>query len=50
MVTPTGPAGDQAMRDFHFTSQDFARVRRMIYDHAGINLNDSMEQIGRAHV
>lgn len=45
MVTPTGPAGDQAMRDFHFTSQDFARVRRMIYDHAGINLNDSKEQM-----
>lgn len=26
-------------REFHFTAQDFERVRRLIYDHAGISLN-----------
>lgn len=32
-------------REFHFTSQDFQRVRKMIYDHAGISLNDSKQEL-----
>ena len=36
---------ENAARDFHFTQQDFLRVKRMIYQHAGINLNDSKEQM-----
>lgn len=36
---------ESGVRDFHFTHQDFLRVKRMIYDHAGINLNDSKEQM-----
>lgn len=36
---------DAAGRDFHFTTKDFIRVKRMIYAHAGINLNDSKEQM-----
>ncbi|MEQ1917017.1 MAG: CheR family methyltransferase [Gallionella sp.] len=32
-------------REFHFTSQDFERVRKMIYDHAGISLSDSKQEL-----
>ena len=28
-------------REFHFTEQDFHRIRKLIYEHAGINLSDS---------
>lgn len=28
-------------REFTFTEQDFQRIRKLIYDHAGINLSDS---------
>jgi len=28
-------------REFHFTAQDFERVKKLIYDHAGISLSDS---------
>ena len=35
--------GDAGLSLHH--RQDFARVQRMIYDHAGINLNDSKEQM-----
>jgi len=34
-----------AVREFHFTAQDFQRVRKMIYDHAGISLNDSKQEL-----
>jgi chemotaxis protein methyltransferase CheR len=27
-------------REFHFTDQDFQRIKKLIYDHAGINLSD----------
>lgn len=36
---------DPLSREFHFTSQDFQRVRKMIYDHAGISLNDSKQEL-----
>ena len=45
MAIMSNQAGERVTRDFHFTGQDFARVQRMIYDHAGINLNDSKEQM-----
>lgn len=32
-------------REFHFTSSDFEKVRRLIYRHAGISLNDSKEDM-----
>lgn len=32
-------------REFHFTSKDFARIRKLIYDHAGISLNDTKEDM-----
>lgn len=32
-------------REFHFTTQDFERVRKMIYDHAGIALSDSKQEL-----
>lgn len=28
-------------REFHFTAQDFERVKKLIYNHAGISLSDS---------
>ncbi|MDP1594665.1 MAG: CheR family methyltransferase [Gallionella sp.] len=32
-------------REFHFTTQDFERVRKLIYEHAGISLNDSKQEL-----
>jgi len=32
-------------REFHFTTQDFQRVRKLIYEHAGISLNDSKQEL-----
>jgi chemotaxis protein methyltransferase CheR len=37
-------AGD-AVREYAFTKQDFERVRRLIYERAGINLNDSKQNM-----
>ena len=36
---------DPSGREFHFTVQDFQRVRKMIYEHAGISLNDSKQEL-----
>jgi len=36
---------DPNSREFHFTKQDFDRVRKMIYDHAGISLSDSKHEL-----
>lgn len=36
---------EPSSREFHFTAQDFQRVRKMIYDHAGISLNDSKQEL-----
>ena len=33
-------SGDGRDREFVFTAQDFERVRKLIYDHAGISLNE----------
>lgn len=32
-------------REFHFTRKDFERVRKLIYDHAGITLSDSKQEL-----
>ncbi len=32
-------------RDFHFTDKDFERIRKMIYDHAGISLSDAKRDL-----
>ncbi len=32
-------------REFHFTSHDFDRVRKLIYVHAGISLSDSKQEL-----
>jgi chemotaxis protein methyltransferase CheR len=32
-------------REFHFTSHDFDRVRKLIYAHAGISLSDSKQEL-----
>ena len=32
-------------REFHFTTQDFQRVRKMIYDYAGISLGDGKQEL-----
>ncbi len=32
-------------REFHFTKSDFERVRKLIYDHAGISLSDSKQEL-----
>ncbi|MFA6121980.1 MAG: CheR family methyltransferase [Sideroxydans sp.] len=36
---------DPNSREFHFTAQDFKRVSRMIYEHAGITLSDSKQEL-----
>lgn len=35
----------KAGREFHFTKKDFERVKKMIYDHAGISLSDSKQEL-----
>jgi chemotaxis protein methyltransferase CheR len=32
-------------REFHFTKKDFDRVSKLIYDHAGISLSDSKQEL-----
>jgi len=32
-------------REFHFTKKDFERVSKLIYDHAGISLSDSKQEL-----
>ena len=39
------PYRDTDEREFHFTTQDFERVRKLIYDHAGISLGDSKQNM-----
>jgi chemotaxis protein methyltransferase CheR len=40
-IPPPRPGNEaNEAREFHFTDQDFERVRKLIYDHAGIALND----------
>ncbi len=36
---------DPSVREFHFTAQDFQRVCKLIYDHAGISLNASKQEL-----
>lgn len=36
---------DFAGREFHFTDQDFERIRKLIYNHAGINLSDAKKDM-----
>lgn len=36
---------DRDGRDFKFTQQDFRRVQKLIYDHAGISLSDSKQEL-----
>lgn len=37
--------GDARMREFEFSSKDFERVRRLIFDYAGISLNASKQEM-----
>ncbi len=39
------PERDTPSREFLFTEQDFQRVRKLIYDHAGINLSDGKKDM-----
>jgi len=39
------PDRDASSREFLFTEQDFQRVRKLIYDHAGINLSDAKKDM-----
>jgi chemotaxis protein methyltransferase CheR len=32
-------------REFHFTDRDFEQIRKLIYEHAGINLSDSKKDM-----
>jgi len=32
-------------REFHFTEKDFDRISKLIYDHAGISLSDSKQEL-----
>jgi len=36
---------DPDSREFHFTAQDFQRVRKLIHEHAGISLADSKQEL-----
>ena len=39
------PERDGASREFLFTVQDFQRIRKLIYDHAGINLSEAKKDM-----
>lgn len=39
VVTPPSASRDQGGREFNFSSADFERVRKLIYQHAGISLS-----------
>lgn len=39
------PDLDTPTREFHFTDHDFQRVRKLIYEHAGINLSDAKKDM-----
>lgn len=41
----TTPDGDAPTREFRFTDQDFQHIRKLIYDHAGINLSDAKKDM-----
>jgi chemotaxis protein methyltransferase CheR len=36
---------DKSGREFKFTAQDFKRVQKLIYDHAGISLSESKQEL-----
>lgn len=36
---------DKGGREFKFTAQDFKRVQKLIYDHAGISLSESKQEL-----
>jgi chemotaxis protein methyltransferase CheR len=36
---------DNNVREFKFTAQDFKRVQKLIYDHAGISLSESKQEL-----
>lgn len=39
------PDTDSLGREFHFTDQDFQRIRKLIYQHAGIKLSDAKKDM-----
>lgn len=39
------PERDGTSREFLFTEQDFQRIRKLIYDHAGINLSEAKKDM-----
>jgi chemotaxis protein methyltransferase CheR len=41
----TDPNRADTIREFLFTTQDFQRIRKLIYDHAGINLSDAKQDM-----
>lgn len=38
-------AASEAGRDFHFTDADFNRIRKLIYEHAGISLSEAKRDL-----
>src|ERR1017187_2429757 len=36
---------DKSGREFNFTAQDFKRVQKLIYDHAGISLSETKQEL-----
>lgn len=36
---------DDALREYHFTDQDFEQIRQLIYKYAGINLSDAKKAL-----
>jgi chemotaxis protein methyltransferase CheR len=45
MTLPNRDSADLSSREYEFRSEDFARVRKLIYQRAGINLNDTKENM-----
>lgn len=43
--TEGGGGSEEGLREFDFSPDDFARVKKLIYKHAGISLNDSKQSM-----
>lgn len=45
LVASSGAAADDRLREFSFSSSDFERIRKLIYQHAGISLSPAKQDM-----
>ena len=45
MLETTTKASELASREYNYTQADFEKTKKLIYDHAGISLSDSKQNM-----